>query len=340
MADNALQPRLFTRSARHGILLDVRTPTEYAQGHIPNAQNFPLFTDAERAEIGTLYQQVGQTAAIDRGLEIAGPQLADWVHQVRSQFPDRELYLHCWRGGMRSGNMAWLFQTAGFVCFTLRGGYKAYRQMVLADLAKPRPYRVLGGFTGSGKTTILHLLREKGQQIIDLEGLANHKGSAFGALGLQPTSEQFANNLQEQLQGLDPAKPVWVEDESRLIGKVYLPEELVENMRQSPLLFVQIPQRKRVDYLVREYGKADTQELKQAFEQIRKRLGGQFEQQAQDALDNGDLAAAAAIALRYYDRAYLFGMKKHVKEHVTMISYDEMDWEHIADDLIDNYTTR
>lgn len=337
MADPALRAQLFTRSARQGVLLDVRTPAEFEQGHIPGALNFPIFSNEERAEIGTLYKQVGQAEAIDRGFELVGPKLGPWVRQARQEFGDRELYIHCWRGGMRSGNMAWLFHTAGFVCFTLRGGYKAYRQMVLQDLAQPRHYKILGGFTGTGKTQILKILKEKGQQVIDLEDLANHKGSAFGEQGEQPTSEQFANNLHEQLIQLNSEKVIWLEDESRLIGKVYLPEELMARMRQSPLLFIQIPQVERVKCLVKQYGTANIASLRESFAQIRKRLGGQFEQEAQQALDNGDLATAATIALRYYDKAYLFGLQKHAKEQVTMISYDEMDWEQIADDLIEKH---
>lgn len=334
MGDNALQPRLFIRSCRQGILLDVRSPSEYANGHIPGAINFPLFTDEERAEVGTLYKQVGPDEAMERGLTIAGGKMARWAHTAKQEFKDRELYLYCWRGGMRSNSLGWLFSQLGFVCFTMRGGYKAYRQLTLTEMARQRHYCVLGGFTGTGKTEILHILREKGQQVIDLEGLANHKGSAFGAQGVQPTTEQFTNEVCKELNAMDPALPIWIEDESRLIGHVYMPEMLLANMRNAPMVFIQIPQAKRVAFLVKAYGQAPLDDLQQSFQQIRKRLGGQHVKRAIAALEAGNLAEAATIALTYYDKTYIFSLKKHAKQQVSMRSYEEMDWEAIADDLI------
>ena len=158
--------------------------SHYASGHIPGAHNIPLFTNEERAIIGTLYVQVGKDPAVERGLELVGPKLADFVRQARELSAGKPLFLYCWRGGMRSGSMAWLFRTAGFKTFLLKGGYKAYRRSFI-DLLDKYPWKivVLGGPTGCGKTEILHRLQEKGQQVIDLEGLAHHKGSAFGALG-------------------------------------------------------------------------------------------------------------------------------------------------------------
>lgn len=339
MGDNALRPKHFIRSAKKGVLLDVRTPAEFAQGHIPGAINFPLFSNEERAEIGTLYKQESREAAIDRGFEIVGPKMADWIKTAREKFAEQDLHIHCWRGGMRSANMAWLFTTAGFVCFTLRGGYKAYRQMVLKDLMAPWRFIVLGGYTGSGKTDLLHHLQQKGEQVIDLEKIANHRGSAFGQIGEQPTSEQFANLLHAELSQLDPEQPIWIEDESRLIGKVYLPDEFMQLKRESPLLFMQLPQEERAQYLAEQYGKIPVATLKASFQQIKKRLGDAMVQEALEALDRGDITRAAAIALHYYDKAYVHSLRKHTKHKIKMVSFPKMDIDHMANQLMEEAKT-
>ncbi len=329
-----LDTEQFLRSSGSGVIIDVRTPAEYLQGHIPGAVNLPLFTNEERAEIGTLYKQQGQQKAIHRGLEIVGPKMAGFVADATQQFGKKPLYVHCWRGGMRSSSMAWLLDTAGLVTFTLKGGYKAYRQKVLTDLSKPIPYIVLGGYTGSGKTQLLQALHERGEQVIDLEQLANHRGSAFGHRGEQPTTEQFANLLHQELQALDHKKWIWIEDESRSIGRIYLPDDFVEAKRRSPLVFLRLPQEVRTAYLVKEYGNIDRDILSNSFRNIHKRLGGDRVTTAREALANDDLPTAAAIALHYYDKAYDQSMAANNKGPLHELAFADFDIDQMTEQLI------
>ncbi|MBK8554971.1 MAG: tRNA 2-selenouridine(34) synthase MnmH [Lewinellaceae bacterium] len=208
------------------VLLDVRSPGEYAQGHIPGAFSFPLFSDEERARVGTTYKQANPEAALLLGLDLVGPKMGHFVVEALKLSRNKKLAVHCWRGGQRSKSMAWLLRLAGCDVVTLNGGYKAFRHEAL-DQYHLHPYnlRVVGGRTGSGKTKVLQALRDMGEQIIDLEGLAHHKGSAFGAIGEQeqPSVEQFENDLFFALRALDPQKRIWIENESRSIGRVYIP---------------------------------------------------------------------------------------------------------------------
>ena len=294
------------RSEAQRVLLDVRTPAEYAHGHIPGALNLPLFSNAERAEVGTLYKQASPQQAMLRGLELAGAKLRWYVDEATRLAPHGKVVVHCWRGGQRSGSLSWLLATAGFDVHTLQGGYKAYRGHALAALAQPQPCMVLGGPTGSGKTKVLQALQLQGEAIIDLEGLAHHKGSSFGALGErpQPTVEQFENDLYEAWQQQSAQQRVWLEDESRSIGRVYLPDPFWRTLLKAPLVLLEMPLEWRIQNLVEDYAAFAPDDLVQAFTRITKRLGGQNVQAAIQALDQGNYAAAAAIALRYYDKAY------------------------------------
>ncbi|HMQ75011.1 MAG TPA: tRNA 2-selenouridine(34) synthase MnmH [Flavobacteriales bacterium] len=289
-------------------LIDVRSPSEHTHGHIPGSTNLPLFSDAERSEVGTCYKQRGRDEAVLLGLRLVGPRLGDLVERARSIAPDGRIAVHCWRGGERSASVAWLLDKAGFSeVRTLRGGYKAFRRHTIERFARPWDLRVLGGYTGSGKTELLALLKELGEQVVDLEGLARHKGSVFGGLGLagQPSTEHFENQLWEALGGLDLARPLWVEDESLMIGRVRIPDVFFARMRSADLYFVDMPMEDRVIRLVKEYGTTTVEELKEPVRRIEKRLGPQHCKAALEALDRGDLAEVARITLRYYDKAYL-----------------------------------
>ncbi|MCB0639369.1 MAG: tRNA 2-selenouridine(34) synthase MnmH [Lewinella sp.] len=296
-------------------LLDVRTPAEFAHGHLVGAQNLPLFTNAERAEVGTLYKQTSPEAAFLRGLELAGNRMRWYVEEATRLAPDRKVQLHCWRGGQRSSSLGWLLQQAGFQVDVIEGGYKAVRQAGRDLLSQwPRPLLILGGPTGAAKTEVLHLLAQRGEAVVDLEGLAHHKGSSFGALGEspQPSVEQFENELFAAFAELDEElpRPVWLENESRAIGRVFIPQELWSRMRKSALLILDTPLEWRVDHLVRVYAQAPKQELIDSFERIRKRLGGQHVQRALAALEVDDFAEAARIALQYYDKAYAYSVER------------------------------
>lgn len=297
----------FLRNLSCAVLLDVRSPGEYARGHIPRAVSFPLFTDSERAEVGTLFIEKGKRAALLRGLEQVGPQMADFVRQAETLAPQGKLAIHCWRGGMRSASLGWLLETAGFDVLGIKGGYKAYRSYIhqrFADTAWP--LLVLGGETGSGKTAVLHALAKAGEQVIDLEHLARHKGSAFGSLGEepQPTPEQFENNLYHELCHMDSQRRIWVENESRAIGRVFQPSGFWEQFRKGIYVGMEVPYAVRLRSLAAVYGCFPKPDLIDAFLRIQKRLGGQHVQAAIANLEAGHMEAAAAIALGYYDKSY------------------------------------
>ena len=293
-------------------ILDVRAPIEFAQGHVPGALNLPLFTDEERAQIGTTYKQVSQERAVHLGLDFFGPKMSALVKQAQKLAKGKEVRLHCWRGGMRSGAVHWLLELAGFKVHLLDEGYKDFRRGVLASFAEPRQWRVLGGLTGSGKTDVLHALAASPhpQRVLDLEGLASHKGSAFGAIGqpTQPTQEQFENNLAQALAALPGDEPIWVEDESRQIGRLTIPLALFEQLRSAPRWVLQVPREARVAKLAAEYGAEEPAELAAAIERIHKRLGGLATKQALAAVEAGDFAQMVELVLDYYDKTYTYGL--------------------------------
>lgn len=302
----------FLRLAEHSPIFDVRSPGEYQQGHIPGAHNLPLFSDQERHRIGLAYKHQGREQAVILAFEFVGPRLAQYIAQVKAVTDAKQILVHCWRGGMRSQALAWLLEKVGYRVGLLQGGYKAYRRHVLAGFATPLPLRVLGGMTGSGKTDILQHLRRRGQQVLDLEGLAHHRGSAFGGLEetAQPSNEQFENELHTALLGLSPAQPIWIEDESRRIGRVLIPEGLFLQMRSAPLIRVQVSREVRVERLCRDYGAVPAERLAEAVRNISKRLGGEKSRSALEAIAAGDYATATHTLLDYYDKTYLFGISK------------------------------
>ncbi|MBN8678587.1 MAG: tRNA 2-selenouridine(34) synthase MnmH [Chitinophagales bacterium] len=315
------------------VMLDVRSPGEYEQGHIPGALSFPLFTDEERARVGKMYKQTGKEEAMELGLRIVGPKMADFVKTAKKLAPERRLAVHCWRGGQRSGSMAWLFRQSGFEVVTLGGGYKAYRQHVLEHfgLFNPRIV-VVGGKTGSGKTKVLHALRDLGEQIIDLEGIAHHKGSAFGFIGEmpQPTVEQFENDLFAAITQLDHSKRIWIENESKSIGRVFIPLNFWAKMKAAPLVNIEIPFEDRLQNLLDDYVQTDPAELQLAFNKIASKLGGLNLKLASEALDNGNYTEAAKIALSYYDKTYQHNLDVNVSPDIRNASFEQGDPAKIA----------
>ncbi len=328
--------------AEHFPVADVRTPAEYRQGHIPGAANIPLFSNEERALVGTIYKQKSPRQAFDEGLRITGPKMVEYVKQARELARDNTLMLYCWRGGMRSGSMGWLFETAGMRVYLLQGGYKAFRRHVRESLARPARLIVVGGMTGSGKTEILHHLREMGEQVIDLEGLAHHKGSAFGALGQpdQPSTEHFENLLFDQWKKLDPQRPIWVEDESRSVGKVFIPEELFRQMSRAPLLDIHVGKEYRIDRLVRDYALFDPAELSAAIRRIEKRLGGLNTRICIEAIEAGDFRKATDILLEYYDKSYRHTMSRRQSDRIIPVDLKGNDPRKHAQVLIEMVRSR
>lgn len=294
------------------VILDVRTPSEYAHGHIPGAINLPLFSDEERSEIGTTYKQRSPEAAILQGLDYAGPKMKSLVMQARKLRKGRPLVVHCWRGGKRSESVAWLLDFAGLDVSVLQDGYKGWRRYV-HQMFNQTPHRfiVLGGKTGCGKTEILKTLESQGEQVIDLEQIAHHKGSAFGWIGEaeQPSVEQFENLLYDAIRALDPKRPIWIENESKGIGRVFIPDGLWARIKQSVLINVEADLDSRIERLLQMYQLDDDQEsLIASFQKIKKRLGGQHLKAALEALETNNFGDAARIALHYYDKAYEYNL--------------------------------
>ena len=311
-------------------VVDVRSPSEFNAGHIPGAHNIPLFDDAERAVVGTMYKKEGSLNAILEGIRLSGPVMHLKLEEaLRVAGDGKRLLVHCWRGGMRSEAMAWLFSLGGIETDVLEGGYKSYRRHVLDTLSAKRKLIILGGLTGSGKTNILKNILEKGRQVIDLESLANHKGSAFGSLGqpTQPSSEHFSNMLFEKLRLTDSDKPVWLEDESRNIGMVFMPEEFYMNMQINPAIILIMDIQTRLPRLIEEYSCYPPELLRHSIIKISRRLGGDRARDAVDAVNKGDFATAIAITLQYYDKAYKYSLTRKPQELLHYVNTDTDDVE-------------
>lgn len=294
------------------LLLDVRSPLEYQKGHIPGAVSFPLFTDEERSTIGTKYKQEGKDSAVLAGLEFVGPRMADMVRTVKRLTQGQtNVRVYCWRGGMRSGSVAWLLSNAGFEVSLLLGGYKKWRNFTEMMFTRKLDYQVLGGYTGSGKTEILHELNKLNVQVIDLERLANHKGSSFGSIGMkdQPTQEHFENLLAWEILHQKDTLPVWIEDESRMIGRITMPAAFWEKKLESTLYFIQVPREDRIQRLVSEYASAGKDILEPAIRRIHRKLGDVRLMETLEALMQNDFSRVADLVLYYYDKAYNTGLR-------------------------------
>jgi tRNA 2-selenouridine synthase len=319
----------FLDLARYLPVADVRSPGEFMAGHIPGAENIPLFNDAEREAVGIKYKNEGRNQALLEGLKMMGPSMSEKLGHALKIAKGGKLLVHCWRGGLRSEAMAWLFSLGGIDTVVLEGGYKQYRHHILEQLAGKRKMIVLGGMTGSSKTHILRNLKQSGNQVIDLEGLANHKGSAFGSLGQepQPTTEQFANILFKEWYCIDREVPLWLEDESRNIGSVFMPELFYSNMQSSATIILVMDIKTRLPRLLEEYSVFPPETLKRSVMKISKRLGGNNTHDALEAIDMGDFAKAIEITLLYYDKAYLYGLKKKSEEKIITVVTDTDDIE-------------
>lgn len=340
MAIEKITIEKFLELAKELPVLDVRSPAEYNHAHIPDAFSLPLFTNEERVVVGTTYKQKSREAAIKVGLDFFGPKMKSMVEQVEEicnaiptppeEVTRRQLLVHCWRGGMRSAAVAWLLDLYGFKVYTLAGGYKKFRNWVLDQFQKEYLLKILGGYTGSGKTLILKEMLSRNFPVIDLEQLANHKGSAFGALGeySQPSQEMFENLLAKHLAEVGSRKYevrkddeevltscflphsscIWLEDESQRIGKVVIPHNIWEQMRNSKVYFLEIPFEERLNFIVQTYGSFPKDKLTESIERIQKRLGGLETKNAVDHLLAGNITECFRILLNYYDKLYKKGL--------------------------------
>lgn len=308
--------------------LDIRSPKEYEKGHIPGAVSLPLFCDDERSVIGTLYHKEGRQAAILKGFDITGPKWSALIRQALEIAPGQRVILHCWRGGMRSDAMAWALSLYGFDVFIIKGGYKSFRRWCYRQFSRGLPLVVLAGKTGANKTGILKTLSTMGEQVVDLEALACHQGSAYGSLGrlTQPTQEQFENQLASVLKDVDLSRTVWIEDESLTIGRNAIPQPLWQQLVKAPALTIEVPVEQRVEILHRQYGSLDKDFLTEATLKIRKRLGPDRTAAAIKWIQEGDMRAFIRQVLTYYDKAYLKSNKNAAdKPWTDVLTVNDID---------------
>ena len=293
-----------------GPLVDVRTPGEFKQGHWPGAVNIPLFTDQQRHDVGLTYKQEGRHAAIQLGLALSGPRLGKLSESLTRTAGGvaEPLRLYCWRGGMRSNSMAWLAGLSDHPVCVLEGGFKCYRHWVLQTFEAPWPLKVLGGRTGTGKTDLLLELESQNVAVVDLEGLAHHRGSSFGNLGMpqQPSTEHYENRLAETLEGhaRRKASEIWLEAESALVGRCRIPRALFQQMQRAPVLEIRRSDQERINRLVDVYAVHEPTALQEATERIQRRLGPQRTREAMEAIEQQRWADACRAMLDYYDGCY------------------------------------
>ncbi len=240
-------------------IIDARSEAEFQQDHLPGAINWPTLNNAERIEIGTLYKQVNPFEARKRGAAVAARNIAAHIErEVLDKPRDWQPLAYCWRGGQRSGALSLILSQIGFRVTLVEGGYKAFRAALVQDIVALVPklsFKVICGPTGSGKTRLLQALAAQGAQVLDLEALANHRSSVLGAMpGLaQPTQKRFETLIWDQLRRFDPARPVYIESESKKVGNLSVPAALMEAMRTSPCLSLQLPDAERVALLLEDY---------------------------------------------------------------------------------------
>lgn len=315
-----------------GVILDVRSEREFEKAHIPGALSLPLLSNADRHEVGIIYKSAGRQAAVLEGFTRVGPRFHEIIRKGMELAGGKDVFIYCWRGGMRSNITAWLLQMAGLRVTLLRGGYKSFRRKMLEELDRPRSIIVLGGKTGSGKTEILLRLKSQGAPVIDLEGLASHKGSAYGLLGMppQPAQEQFENMLGMELMRYPVDQPLWLENESRLIGRVVMPSALFSLMRTSVVAEVMVSRSQREQRILLEYGIFPAEDLATHTHRIGKRLGPLLLKEALQHLEQNDLDSWLEIVLDYYDNSYAYSNSMRDPGTLVQIPFD---WERPDDGL-------
>ncbi len=327
-------------SSDHSIpIIDVRSPNEYRKGHISGALNIPIFSDEERHEIGIIYKNLGKETAVEKGLAFVGPKIKKLAQSAKDLASGKSRKVYCWRGGMRSEKTAWLFELLGMECDVLEGGYKAYRNLQIADFKRIKKLNVLHGSTGCGKTDILHELYKSGQQIIDLEGLARHKGSAFGHIGMpeQPTTQQFQNEIHNLLANLNTEQPIWIEGESLRIGQVNLPDALWDRMKTGNVVEIKVNRENRLKRLVAEYGSCPKTELTTSIRNLKNQISSEKIKSILYFIELDNFTKAADMLLDYYDRTYEFTRKRFRENSIFIITSVSGDAMVNAQKLLDKF---
>jgi tRNA 2-selenouridine synthase len=325
LQDLALTELIDLRNHKELVLVDVRSPSEYNNSTIPGSLNIPLFDDHERAEIGTLYKQASIQAAKERGLEIVSAKLPAFIKRF-AELPGQKA-VFCWRGGMRSKTTATLLSLMGIQAYRLTGGYRAYRRWVVAHLDQiaasftPTPY-VINGYTGSGKTEILRCLKTRGHAVLDFESMAGHRGSIFGHIGLEANNQKtFDSLLIEELIQLGSDPYVLFEAESKRIGKVVLPEPIVQKKEQAHQIWLDIPLETRVQHILEDYRPWEFgDECLLSFLKIKSRIHTPIAAEIEEGLRKEDYRRAVELLLiHYYDPRYAHSVSECGEAQSTVI---------------------
>jgi len=330
-----------------GLLIDVRSPSEYYKGHMPNSINIPLFDNDERSIIGTIYKKEGRKKAVIEGLKFFEKKIEflldnffmniDSYRTIHNN-NNNELFIriYCSRGGMRSQSIAWLLEKYKLNPITLKGGYKKYRRWVLDSFSKKLNIVVIGGKTGTGKTRLLSLLEKYKYQTIDLEGYACHRGSTFGGLGMreQPSNEQFENLIAEKLNSFKCSNNIFVEAESANIGKCKIPHEFFNQMKHSRRIEILRSKSNRLDELIETYSVFKKEELQESVLRIKKRLGPQRTKIALESINNEKWDLVCRSVLDYYDKCYEF--EKVGKTNIKLLDLTDKIYDEGILELIKN----
>ncbi len=320
------------------LLIDTRSESEFEHAHFPGAINIPLLNNEHRILVGTCYKKEGRDAAVRLGFELVGPLFSSFVKKVDELAKSKQVLVYCWRGGMRSGIMSWVLNMAGYHTDTMKGGYKAFRRFVLDQFIVPRKLAVIGGHTGTGKTDLLMLMQKSGHQVIDLEGLACHRGSAFGSLGMkeQPRNEQFENDLALQLYKMIDEQFIWVEAESRSIGRIKIPDQFYFQFIAAPLFEINLPVQERVERIKKDYAHFSNEELSGCMNKLEKRLGGLKLKEALTALEEKRTEDWISILLEYYDKNYSHSLdSRTTSTRFEVEMHDKNDFENVMKRIID-----
>ncbi len=330
----------------HGFdtVIDVRSPAEFTEDRVPGAINLPVLDNDERARVGTIYKQENPFKARKIGAALVFRNAAQHIEASLSHHEGGwQPLVYCWRGGQRSGSFTWMLREIGWRAEVLAGGYRTYRRLVtryLYDDALPHRLILLGGYTGTAKTELLGLLEQRGVQVLDLEGLARHRGSLLGEMpGGQPSQKGFESDLAQALNALNPARPVLVEAESSKIGQINLPPSLWEVMKSAPWIEISAPIEARATYLAQAYEDilADAESLRQKLMPLRYHRGHALVDHWDDLIAQGDrLALCASLAADHYDPAYRTSMRATQPDVVAREETDSLDrssLESLADRL-------
>jgi len=341
--DITIEELLELRKSKELTLVDVRSPSEYAEATIPGSVNIPFFDDEERAAVGTLYKQVSSQAAKEKGLEIIAAKLPQFVQQFQ-QLPGRKA-VFCWRGGMRSKSSATVLSLMDIHVYRLKGGVRAYRNWVIDRLehfSMEPECIVLNGYTGTGKTKILRALAERHYPVLDLESMARHRGSIFGQVGLSPNNQKsFEAQLLEKLLEVQHAPYVLVEAESRRIGKVVLPEFLIEAKQKGRQIIIQLPVAERVRHIMEEYvPHLHKEQCLEAFHNIKKRIHTPVARQIEEALQQNYFEEAITLLLaHYYDPRYEHAQQEYEKEPLIIVAGSIDEAQELVMELLDQLIT-